>query len=390
MEVERYEVRIIDEVKGKGLFARHNIKEGEQILVEKPILCCQFAWSTDYGYLSCDNCMRPLETAEENVRRLTGKTNIILPYPQCCETQKETIVECQACGIKYCCKECLDEANAKYHKTLCLGSRDANESHPLTQLKETWKRIYYPPETATIMLLARMVAYVNQSTDKSVALATFAQFCHKTVNEIEEIAHNLMGEKFVTEIDVLRYSMQNALNSEFTTNWFTPDGFRSLLALVGTNGQGIGTSAFGRWAKNVSALELPEDERIRIDKHVDQLYDDMDEVVGTYLNNEGSGLYALQSTINHSCSPNANVEFPFSNSTLVVTATKDISAGEEICIGYLDECELERSRHSRQKALSSLYLFNCRCDKCVAQADDPDCTSDEEPFEDADSEPMSD
>lgn len=72
------------------------------------------------------------------------------------------------------------------------------------------------------------------------------------------------------------------------------------------------------------------------------------------------------------------VEFPYSNSTLVITATRDILPGEEICIGYLDECELERSRHSRQKSLSSLYLFICRCEKCLAQAKDPDVTSDED------------
>lgn len=49
------------------------------------------------------------------------------------------------------------------------------------------------------------------------------------------------------------------------------------MALVGTNGQGIGTSAFSRWVKNVSALELPEEQRIQIDKFIDRIYDDMEE-----------------------------------------------------------------------------------------------------------------
>lgn len=111
-------------------------------------------------------------------------------------------------------------------------------------------------------------------------------------------------------------------------------------------------------------------------------------VVGlSFLNNEGTGLYSLQSTINHSCDPNAVVELPYSNSTLVVKATRDIQPEEEICIAYLDECLLERSRHSRQKVLSSLYLFICQCNKCLSQADDPDLTSDSE--EDSD-EDMSD
>ena len=106
-------------------------------------------------------------------------------------------------------------------------------------------------------------------------------------------------------------------------------------------------------------------------------------MVGAFLNNEGSGLYVLQSCINHSCSPNANVEFPYDNNRLVVKAVRNIRAGEEICIAYLDECQLERSRHSRQKALSSLYLFVCQCNKCVQQSGDPDVTS-EEDFDDED------
>ena len=57
---------------------------------------------------------------------------------------------------------------------------------------------------------------------------------------------------------------------------------------------------------------------------------------------------------------------------------RDIPAGEEILISYLNECELERSRHSRYKMLGENYLFNCDCMKCAKQIHDPDVTSDEE------------
>ncbi|XP_008213730.1 SET and MYND domain-containing protein 5 [Nasonia vitripennis] len=379
----RFQVRITDEEKGKGLFAVSSYKEGDIILEERPLVCCQFAWNADYKYLACDYCMKPLETAEENARRLSGKSDLILPFPECCETKKDSISECESCGAKYCSTECQNEAWQRYHQILCLQSRQNTEHHPLVQLKETWKQMHYPPETATIMLLARMVAMVNQATDKTAIISTFSQFCHRTINDTQEIAHNLLGEKFVGQIDVLRQMMQKTLNTELVPEWFTPNGFRSLLALVGTNGQGIGTSAFSRWVKNVSALDLPNDQRIQVDKLIDRIYDEMDEVVGTFLNNEGSGLYVLQSAINHSCAPNASVEFPHSDSRLVVRALRDIKPDEEICIAYLDECHLERSRHSRQKALSSLYLFVCKCDKCQQQASDPDVTSDEE-FDDED------
>lgn len=372
------QIRLINGEKGKGLFAVRSFKDGDTILEEKPIICCQFAWNLDYGYLACDNCLKPLETAEENVRRLSGNSTIILPHPECCETKKDAITECPQCGTKYCSIECQNEANARYHSSICLQSREKDESHPLVQLMETWKQMHYPPETATVMLLVKMVAMVNQASNKEEVLSTFSQFCHRTVNDTDEIAHKLLREKFIGQIDMLRKMMQRTINTEFTQHWFTPEGFKSLLALVGTNGQGIGTSAFSRWVKNVSALELPRVERIQVDKLIDRIYDEMEEVVDVFLNNEGSGLYVLQSSINHSCVPNAIVEFPYSNNVLVLKAIRDIHPEEEIYISYLDERFLERSRHSRQQALSSLYLFHCYCTKCVSQADDPDLTSEDE------------
>lgn len=97
-------------MQGKGLFAVRSFKDGDTILEEKPIICCQFAWNLDYGYLACDNCLTPLETAEENVHRLTGNSTIILPHAECCETKKELITECSECGTKYCSIECQNDA----------------------------------------------------------------------------------------------------------------------------------------------------------------------------------------------------------------------------------------------------------------------------------------
>lgn len=96
------------------------------------------------------------------------------------------------------------------------------------------------------------------------------------------------------------------------------------------------------------------------------------------MNNEGTGLYLFQSKANHSCSPNAQSFFPYSNHVVVLKALKDIQPGEEICISYIDECQLERSRHTRQAILKENYLFVCNCDKCLEQINDPDETSEDE------------
>ncbi|GFQ98685.1 SET and MYND domain-containing protein 5 [Trichonephila clavata] len=166
--------------------------------------------------------------------------------------------------------------------------------------------------------------------------------------------------------------------------WFTADGFRSLIALVGTNGQGIGTSAFGVWVKNCDSLDLSPEEQDKLNIFIRSLYEQIEKETGLFLNNEGSGLYPLQSSCNHSCVPNAEATFPYNNFTLVMEAIKEIQPGEEIIVCYLDECNRKRSRHSRIKLLRENYLFSCTCPKCESQIGDEDITSESDADADGD------
>lgn len=49
-----------------------------------------------------------------------------------------------------------------------------------------------------------------------------------------------------------------------------------MLALVGLNGQGIGTSSFSEWVKNLSKMELPPDEKLVIDNYIEKIYENFD------------------------------------------------------------------------------------------------------------------
>lgn len=48
------------------------------------------------------------------------------------------------------------------------------------------------------------------------------------------------------------------------------------MALVGTNGQGIGTSPLSRWVRNCDALEISAEEREKLDQLIDNIYDQLD------------------------------------------------------------------------------------------------------------------
>uniref|UniRef100_A0A671WPX4 Protein-lysine N-trimethyltransferase SMYD5 n=1 Tax=Sparus aurata TaxID=8175 RepID=A0A671WPX4_SPAAU len=323
------------------------IKKGDVIFLERPLVSAQFLWNALYKYKACDYCLRALETAEENARRLSGIPGLNLPHPELCRVRPELHQACPQCQVMYCSSECRQAAAEQYHRVLCLGPSQEDPDHPINKLKDAWRSMHYPPETSSIMLMARMVAAVKQ--------VSLSEAC---------------------EVLVCALLLQ----------WFVPEGFRSLFALVGTNGQGIGTSSLSQWVHACDSLELPAQQREQLDSFIDQLYKDIEKETGDFLNCEGSGLFLLQSSCNHSCIPNAEASFPENNFLLQLSALSDISPGEEICISYLDCCQRDRSRHSRHKILRENYLFVCSCPKCVSQMDELDATSEEEEEEEGEAE----
>ncbi|XP_055387670.1 histone-lysine N-trimethyltransferase SMYD5 isoform X2 [Condylostylus longicornis] len=324
--------------------------------------------------------MRPLETAQENVRRLSNNNTIVLPYPEHCPTKewKDQFVECTECQIQYCSEDCRVEAFRKYHMTCCLGAFKDDDTHPVNILNETWKKMHYPPESGTIMLIVRLMAMFKQSKNKEEFLETLRSFQSIIVNEEQQICHKMLGTQFETQFKKLYEAFHKAFQSKEFEMFLTKEAFTSLMALIGTNAQGIATSPFGEWVRKVTSLNLSLDIQKEVDDFIDDIYSKLSDFAGDFLNNEGSGLYEIQSKINHSCIPNAQSSFPYSNDILVLKAIKHIQSGEEICVSYLDECQLMRSRHSRQKILKDNYLFICKCPKCIEQSSDLSETSDEE------------
>jgi hypothetical protein len=62
--------------------------------------------------------------------------------------------------------------------------------------------------------------------------------------------------------------------------WFlTADGFRQLLALLGRNQQGVGTSSLAIWVKNCEALSQPQQAAASSDlsQFIDAIYTKIDD-----------------------------------------------------------------------------------------------------------------
>ena len=72
---------------------------------------------------------------------------------------------------------------------------------------------------------------------------------------------------------------------------------------------------------------------------------------------EGSGLYTLQSTCNHSCEQNAEVTFPNNNSTLAVKALQDIKAGQ-VCAYFGSDHFVFENQFSKVKCLFCIEFIS--------------------------------
>ncbi|KAL1461425.1 hypothetical protein WDU94_013325 [Cyamophila willieti] len=236
------------------------------------------------------------------------------------------------------------------------------------------------------MLLARIFAMIEQQSEqkKEELFNQFSNFCSRSSEDCTSLEDKL-GSEFGQRLEHLRELMAACFpNATITRAWLTPTGFQWLFTMVAVNGQGVGTSVFSQWVENVSKQFDGNEE---IDSQIDSIYEKLMNHSGCeFLNNEGSALYRLQSSCNHNCLPNAEIKFPYSNFVLNLVALKDINAGDEICISYMEEDLLERGRGTRSNYLRRNYYFTCTCDKCQSQLEDPESESETSMSVDSDEE----
>lgn len=76
------------------------------------------------------------------------------------------------------------------------------------------------------------------------------------------------------------------------------------------------------------------------------------------------GLFGALAMAEHSCDPNARVEWDQKEQTMRLVATKAIDAKQRVSRSYLDVGALLSSSSLRQDALQSDWHFTCRCTRC--------------------------
>ena len=77
---------------------------------------------------------------------------------------------------------------------------------------------------------------------------------------------------------------------------------------------------------------------------------------------KGWAVFPLLSLANHSCDPNCEVAFIDSNMVRLL-AQREIEAGEELSISYVD---VTQPTEVRRRKLQARYGFHCVCPRCTA------------------------
>ena len=318
--------------KGLALLTTRFIHKGEVLFTERPLICCQLSWNRFYGYKSCDFCLQPLESAQENARRLLRDNTFNLPFvPGACDGHSSVqIFQCPSCGVEFCSETCLFASLKEYHPFICCRGYE----NPFFQLEQEWRESHLPPETGTVMLLVRIAAvhfsaHFHQCERAQHIVSALSRFVSSPVVELHNndgnrqssstisLRHRMMGPTFsgnLTRLHALflkvmeemarrtgattRDDVADVLQQVGLDSLLSEQGFCSALCLIGRNGQGIGTSSLGEWGKSAekAVKERCDSSEIRkFSEYLDTLYEKLDETAGEYLDVEGVGLYELQS-----------------------------------------------------------------------------------------------
>ena len=81
----------------------------------------------------------------------------------------------------------------------------------------------------------------------------------------------------------------------------------------------------------------------------------------------GVGVFPSASYTNHSCAPNCAQRFD-AHGCIVVETARDVRVGEELTIPYVD---VRLGRRERRERLRKNFAFDCACERCAAEADEP-------------------
>jgi len=268
-------------------------------------------------------------------------------------TIKEPITCPKGCNEVYCCRGCVDNAASSYHSVLCPGG--AGPDHPIRKYMEYADKTTYRFQLAARILVMTISALKAQQPNpfERFARGPWAKISH--YDSLSKVFEHDDAKAQGVDFSVMK---ENLLEASLETLKLTPiydahydylftfDNWNHLIGLIDMNGGNVES--------------LPDSEtRTELCKLLKCKEDEVPHSAGT-------GLFAIHSSLNHSCRPNAEVVGGLrhvKDAQIQVVALKSIKKGDEITISYIDDLK-HRDREDRHKELNGGYLFECACNRC--------------------------
>ncbi|KAJ3740960.1 hypothetical protein DFH05DRAFT_1507880 [Lentinula detonsa] len=364
----KVETRKVGDISKKALVLTKDVKAGEVIYKEFPIVA---ALDSDLHAAGthCSHCLRSVEPS------------MSIKPPE--SPALETI---------YCSVACQSAAKIEHHNLLFTLERPLPQEIPLDpitpeKLDERRKAqaqfaTYLKTEAlghAAPLLVARFVArQVNFEMSKLISSTSTKT---TTISDQTDFTDADGGDYLLADhFERLRYVDVNlpkngmnllteVLNSAMPglDALVTDERYATLLGKMAYNAYGVFYNG-GRDDKPLTN-DRPEDiERTRIP-------------LGTS-RQIGSAVYTVSSYLAHSCEPSARPSFDAGTSQVHLIATRDLKAGEELTVAYVDVTQHEGEsvvdcRRRRRMELARGWKFACPCERCEREGKELGVSSDE-------------
>lgn len=295
--------RMVDQVTGKGLFAKRDIKKDEILFTETPFVYFPpwDAYAIVRNGSACGLCCKPIM------------------YPN------RLTQHCQHCNVNYCSKECRIHAWDTFHQLECTHLNNEMTKFINFCEMEKWQAPMAVSRIYAQMILAHQRGELHQMLGHLDAFATVSQeerqaketewiFMEQPTRELWTKARDLLRNAY--KVPSKKCKITKALPEELLKKLF--DDEETFLNYLGKFN----------------------------------------------INNQNGGMYLVHSHINHNCHPNVSIDHPTRHSqyTIAVRAIRDIQKDEQLCETYVNP---RWNKETRQTYLDKSYLFNCQCQRCV-------------------------
>lgn len=404
-----------DDMKGKGLCTTRAITADDVVHEETALCCSQNMDDYKAGVPVCAYCLKSLETPRMQVARNAHRKKAALALPYHTLHMPKYIVPClwkeTGCTDVFCSARCREAAMKGFHWVACAGR--------MTPLQLKVRNEFFQFDwvqngvdfSDTAMLGFRIVAQVLcahrlHGCSLHDAFVPYAQLIRSpltsfyfsyllmdnvptAVSSAAEFAAHAAALKASKDdpmaIPEVRaaYSDESRSKAEmceesaallyriFDMNcaecdFFHAERWSELLGAVLLNGQDRSPpSPYDLHRELVSGLPDGEARMQKFEHDVLEM-SSLTDAADLSHSSRGQGIYGVGCLFNHSCDPNLNVQYSEVNDeTLSVVALRDIAAGEELTISYIDTL---LPFTVRQQQLFEHYLFECRCPRCVFES----------------------